>query len=871
MLRLRTLGGLALEGHPSDLTGAATQPRPLALLALLAVAGERGMVRDELLLHLWPDSTPDRARNVLKQTLYALRRDLKAPDLVLGPNSLRLNPLVITSDLAEVKEALASGDLTRVQALYRGPFLEGFHLRESPEFEQWREQEAARLSQLIAGAVQPRTMLGDAPQATIPRARRRRPSRWLTVAVGALAIALPAAVWHARARDRSESLKPNLVFIAPFAVFDDRLALWREGVVDVLARDLDGAGPLRSVTPAVALRRAEDHASPQSVADLARSSGAGLAVSGAVLSAGRDSVRLSASVLDVAMQLSLGDADIRGPIGRMDQLTDSLAVTLLRELSRTRSITAVRSGSMRATSLPALKAFLQGEQFFRHAAFDSAISYYETAISLDSTLALAYYRLANAMGWMRPGTELIQQAYSLRAGALTRGLAPADSLLLTAHALFATAIATATRAGSSDADPELAREGAPGLSGAGLTQVNGWWEVAQRLFTTLEIAVRRYPDNPDIWYHLGEARVHFGPLFGIRQADALAAFDRAIALDSSFAPAYEHTVDLALDVGGMQAARHHARAYLDLDPASVSAPVLTAFLAVSQAGIEPDSVARVLAALATDTQMGLIYLFKRDSDSTEIAVRLLRGVLTADPASVPPSTRRLGIRVFSYRGHLREALAQSRYWTDAKLYPFAARFGIMPRDSAGVVFSGWLAGRSLRASQALPWWAWSRDTTALQDFVRWQGSAAVSVTQPYVRAAHRYWTNAGRGFLALADGDSAGALRWLALAPDSVCAACLQERLTRAQLLVAAGRLREAAAILEDERQWIDSSPTPIEVLWALEHGRVAERLGERSQAIKSYRLAADAWRHADPELRPFASEAREGLTRLGSDGRSTR
>jgi hypothetical protein len=52
-------------------------------------------------------------------------------------------------------------------------------------------------------------------------------------------------------------------------------------------------------------------------------------------------------------------------------------------------------------------------------------------------------------------------------------------------------------------------------------------------------------------------------------------------------------------------------------------------------------------------------------------------------------------------------------------------------------------------------------------------------------------------------------------------------------------------------------------VLATLEHGRVAERLGEREKAIESYRLVTEAWRRADPELQPYVSEAREALGRL--------
>jgi DNA-binding SARP family transcriptional activator len=107
MLRLQLLGTVSIE-H------AAVRRRPLALLAFLATAGEAGRAREEVLLHLWPDSTPARARNVLKQTLYTLRRDLHAPDIVLTyGDRYRLNPAVITSVVAEFEAALERGDVVR--------------------------------------------------------------------------------------------------------------------------------------------------------------------------------------------------------------------------------------------------------------------------------------------------------------------------------------------------------------------------------------------------------------------------------------------------------------------------------------------------------------------------------------------------------------------------------------------------------------------------------------------------------------------------------------------------------------------------------------------------------------------------------------
>ena len=51
--------------------------------------------------------------------------------------------------------------------------------------------------------------------------------------------------------------------------------------------------------------------------------------------------------------------------------------------------------------------------------------------------------------------------------------------------------------------------------------------------------------------------------------------------------------------------------------------------------------------------------------------------------------------------------------------------------------------------------------------------------------------------------------------------------------------------------------------MWALERGRVNERLGNRDQAIAAYSFVAQSWMHADPELQPVVAEARAVLGRL--------
>lgn len=45
-----------------------------------------------------------------------------------------------------------------------------------------------------------------------------------------------------------------------------------------------------------------------------------------------------------------------------------------------------------------------------------------------------------------------------------------------------------------------------------------------------------------------------------------------------------------------------------------------------------------------------------------------------------------------------------------------------------------------------------------------------------------------------------------------------------------------------------------------LEQARAAERLSERERAMRAYRFVAEAWQHADPELQPYVTEARQSL-----------
>src|SRR6266571_3071324 len=144
MLELRTFGGLSIKDDGAPITGAATQRKTLALLALLAAAGKNGLSRDKLIAYLWPESDAEHGRNLLNQACYALRRDLRERELLVGASELRLNPDVVRSDLEAFEAALRRGDAEAAVSAYRGPFLDGFFVSGAPEFERWVDAGRAR-------------------------------------------------------------------------------------------------------------------------------------------------------------------------------------------------------------------------------------------------------------------------------------------------------------------------------------------------------------------------------------------------------------------------------------------------------------------------------------------------------------------------------------------------------------------------------------------------------------------------------------------------------------------------------------------------------------------------------------------------------
>jgi DNA-binding SARP family transcriptional activator/tetratricopeptide (TPR) repeat protein len=175
-LRLRTFGGLAVERDGVPLAGIAARRRPLVLLAYVASHGDVGVSRDAACALLWPESDEERARNSLKQAVFALRRELGAEVLVTVATTLRVDRSLIAVDVLDFAEALDRDDLATAEALYRGPFFEHGTIAGLDTLERWvsgeRERMARAAAQLFEGLAARLAAAGDAEGAVIAWRRR---------------------------------------------------------------------------------------------------------------------------------------------------------------------------------------------------------------------------------------------------------------------------------------------------------------------------------------------------------------------------------------------------------------------------------------------------------------------------------------------------------------------------------------------------------------------------------------------------------------------------------------------------------------------------------------------------------------------------
>jgi tRNA A-37 threonylcarbamoyl transferase component Bud32/tetratricopeptide (TPR) repeat protein len=710
----------------------------------------------------------------------------------------------------------------------------------------------------------------------------RHPRRAGTLAVLGLlgAIAVGVGIWGVRGRDPAAPAMPaatpvvaTAVAVLPFAVSgSDTLGLG-EGLVSLLGTKLDGAGDIRVVDSRALLSHVAQEGlsrpGPTEGSAVARHFGAGLFVLGDVVQIpGR--LRLSASLYAPDRRDALARAEAEGEVGRLFELVDQVTAQLLagwsgRE-SRVSGIAAVTT-----TSLPALKAYLEGEAALRAARFDQAIDGFERAIATDSNFALAWYRLSVAGEWLTRD-DLVARAAE-RAAQLADRLPERERRLLEAR-----------RAG---------RRGA--------------FDEAMRRYQAI---IATHPEDIEAWIQLGELQFHFGPWRARSVSEARTAWERVLALDQGEVAARVHLARIAAFERKPEEVDALVRQILSRSDASDRPPgtrseelemltlrafavhdtleqrrlmgelaqgsdltlMLAAWEAASFAGDVPGSIG--IARLLTGTSR---------SAPARAAGHLTIGMLEAARGRVAEARRQLALAEAADPSRGRSAMAllavapfaRSSAAELRQLRSALAAAPVPPPDDARVGLSVYFQrapeAQDRRArlylsallSAALGDRAQAaRNAAALDALVR---SDSSSLAEDFARGI--------RAELAMNRNDPGEALRELervrhetyyvtAFAFPELSQA--RERYLQGEALAAVGREEEAL-------RWFTSFVefSPYDLLYApighRRRGEILESLGRREEAAAEYAAFLDWWKDADPELQPQVREVKAALARVRS------
>jgi serine/threonine-protein kinase len=345
--------------------------------------------------------------------------------------------------------------------------------------------------------------VASAPEAAaMPSSKSRKRARAAGVIAAALVV-LGGVIWTAGPRFLRPRLAPSPTRLAvlPFSVTGGSNAAYlRDGMVDLLSRNLDGAGELRTVDPVSAVnaaRRAGDAApDAERARELAGRLGAAAYVVGSVQTNGaRLRIHAALHADTTGGQPSVAEATVEGDSTDLFALVDRLAAELLADRAAGPGFRLVRTAAMTTTSLPAIKSYLGAEAEFRAVRHDSAIAAFRRATDADTTFALAYYRQAVAGLWgNRP--NVVEPALD-RAVRLSARLGEHDRALVSALDAFR----------------------------------RGEVEEAERRYRAI---LREYPDDVEAASELAMLFFLYNPLRGESRAPAMAGFQRVAALDPKF-------------------------------------------------------------------------------------------------------------------------------------------------------------------------------------------------------------------------------------------------------------------------------------------------------------------------------------------------
>jgi tetratricopeptide (TPR) repeat protein len=353
-----------------------------------------------------------------------------------------------------------------------------------------------------------------------------RRTRWLAGAVAlAFVVLMVGSGWLILARGPGDAPRAGAaaassaarVVVLPFTVRGSgEHEYLGEGMVDVLSRKLDVAGELRSVDPRAVLalvsREGGDVPGPEQGRAIARRLDADYFVLGSVLEVGGQ-LQLDASLYDTEGGVEVIEATAAGGAEDVFGLVDDVATQLLLRAGAGHGGPVARIAAVTTDSLSALKDYLQGERALRGGRYLEAADAFQRAVAVDSSFALAWYRLSVAYEWLTRDNLVAQSAE--QAFRHSARLAERD------RRLFEATVSA---------------------------RVGDHVQAAQQY----RAIVGSYPDDVEAWFQLGEVLFHYGPTEGRSIAQSREAFERVLSYEPGHVNSIIHLARIAAVEGDMQ-------------------------------------------------------------------------------------------------------------------------------------------------------------------------------------------------------------------------------------------------------------------------------------------------------------------------------
>jgi serine/threonine-protein kinase len=367
------------------------------------------------------------------------------------------------------------------------------------------------------------------PAAPLETARplgRPRSLLWLWGGGAALALAALGVLLLSRGASRSPIVpSASVIAVLPLAPTEPDTGLVRLGrdLAATVSANLDGVGSIRTVDrlTILAQTRGRSEYSLEDGAALARRLGASSVVLGSIVGAG-SRVRADFGLYRTDSLLPLAHAQVTAAPSDINALTDSITWALLRQIWRTGGAPTPSLAALTTRSVPALRAFLEGEQEIVDSRWLTAADAFGRAIEADSTFWLAYWRFAYAKDW---NFEAFDSTIVLTLRNHRKALPQPERLLIEG-------------------------ETADSMS----VQVSRFRQVTEE-----------YPDNWLGWMYYADALVHWAPALGFTNLDAKVVLERTVALNPRLLPAWEHLAWMALSLRDTAASARAIHALESLD------------------------------------------------------------------------------------------------------------------------------------------------------------------------------------------------------------------------------------------------------------------------------------------------------------------